>query len=195
MSSAEVTTTFKRTTDEVRQMFEQGGDSQYGHERVTQIEHALQAAFLAERDGASDELITAALLHDIGHLLHHLPSDAPEQGIDDLHEELAADWLASRFPAIVLETVRLHVDSKRYLSAAEPGYWATLSEPSKLSLELQGGPMSEGECDEFGRGPFFDEAIRVRRWDDLAKIEDLETPPLEHYLRYVDRVAIAEVEC
>ena len=174
-------------------MFEQGGDSQYGHEKVTQIEHALQAAFLAEREGASDELVAAALLHDIGHLLHHLPSDAPEQGIDDLHEVLAAEWLARRFPAIVLETVRLHVDSKRYLSAAEPGYWATLSEPSQLSLELQGGPFTDEECEEFRRGEYFEDAIRVRRWDDLAKIENLETPPLEHYLQVVDRVALASI--
>ncbi|WP_442484962.1 phosphonate degradation HD-domain oxygenase [Aeoliella sp. SH292] len=191
MASTDTTATFKRTTDEVRKMFEQGGDSQYGHEQVTQIEHALQAAFLAEREGASDELVTAALLHDIGHLLHHLPSDAPEQGIDDLHEVLAAEWLARRFPAIVLETVRLHVDSKRYLSAAEPGYWATLSEPSQLSLELQGGPFTDEECEEFRRGEYFEDAIRVRRWDDLAKIENLETPPLEHYLQVVDRVALA----
>ena len=180
------------TVAEIARMFERNGGSLYGGEAVTQLEHGLQAAMLAEQEQAGSELIVAALLHDIGHLLHDLPDDAPDNGIDDLHEELAAEWLVSRFPDAVLEPIRLHVEAKRYLCAAEPGYLEALSPPSLQSLELQGGPMTEEECLEFSSGPHFEASIRLRRWDDLAKIEDLETPPLSHYLQHVEAVVLAD---
>lgn len=178
----------ERVEDEVTRLFEQAGGSQYGGEAVTQLEHGLQAAFLAEEEGAPSDLIVAALLHDIGHLLHNLPDDAPDQGVDDLHEDLGAAWIEGRFPPSVLEPVRLHVEAKRYLCAVEPGYLESLSEPSRVSLFLQGGPMSEEECEEFRRGEFFDYSIRLRRWDDEAKIAGLETPPLAHFLDHVRAV-------
>lgn len=173
---------------EVLGLFERGGGSLYGGEAVTQLEHGLQAAMLAEQEGAPSELIVAALLHDIGHLLHRLPDDAPDKGIDDLHERLGAEWLEGRFPPSVLEPVRLHVESKRYLCAAEAGYEAALSEPSRVSLALQGGPMTPEERREFESGEHFEAAVRVRRWDDEAKIAGLETPPLSHFLGHVRRV-------
>ena len=175
--------------DEVLELFRHGGDSLYGGEGVTQLEHGLQAAWLAEQSGADSELIVASLLHDVGHLLHDLPDDAPDKGIDDLHERLGADWLRSRFPDTVLEPVRLHVESKRYLCAVESGYWESLSEPSKVSLELQGGKMSEDECEAYRQGPHFDAAISLRRWDDEAKIVGLETPSLSHYETYLRNAA------
>lgn len=174
----------------IQNMFERSGASMYGGEAVTQQEHALQAAWLAEQQGADDALVVAALLHDVGHLLHDLPDDAPDRGIDDRHEDLAAEWLERYFPPEVVQPVRLHVESKRYLCATEPGYWEALSDPSKQSLELQGGAMSEAECEQFRQGEHFDAAIRLRRWDDEAKIADLKTPPVNHYLQLVDRVAL-----
>ena len=174
---------------EVLELFRIGGESLYGGEAITQLEHGLQAARLAEEEGADSNLIVAALLHDIGHLLHDLPDDAPDRGVDDAHEKLGATWLLHRFPASVLEPVRMHVDSKRYLCATEPGYWDSLSEPSKISLNLQGGPMDEEECAEFRSNPHFDSAVRLRRWDDLAKVVGLETPGLDHYLSHVTSVA------
>ncbi|QDU89525.1 hypothetical protein Pla175_29170 [Pirellulimonas nuda] len=176
--------------EEIGALFESRGGSLYGGEGVTQLEHALQAADLAERQGASSELIAAALLHDIGHLLHDLPDDAPDRGVDDAHEYLGAAWLAARFPPAVLEPVRMHVASKRYLCAAEPGYWDSLSEPSKVSLTLQGGPMSADECSAFRAGPHCRACLAVRRWDDLAKVAGLETPPLTHFLEHVRRAAL-----
>jgi phosphonate degradation associated HDIG domain protein len=181
---------YRATEREIAQLFERGGGSLYGGERVTQLEHGLQAALLAEQHGASDSLVVAALLHDIGHLLHDLPDDAPDKGVDDVHEALGANWLRDRFPEEVLEPVRLHVDSKRYLCATEPGYWEALSEPSKVSLELQGGPMNEDECAAFRAGPHFEASIRLRRWDDEAKVAGLETPSLHHFLDLVSRVAL-----
>jgi predicted HD phosphohydrolase len=152
---------------------------------VTQLEHALQAAFFAERHGASANLIAAALLHDVGHLLHELPEDAPEHGIDDAHENLAAAWLAERFTDAVREPVRLHVIAKRYLCTVDDTYWGQLSVPSQQSMMLQGGKMSAAEQAEFAALPLFQDAVQLRRWDDAAKVAGLRTPGLEHYLQYL----------
>src|SRR5579871_1803106 len=140
------------TTDpvaEIDRLFRERGRSRYGGEAVTQLEHALQAAALAEQEGARPALIAAALLHDVGHLLHDLPDDAPERDVDDRHESLAARWLAGRFGPEVVDPVRLHVAAKRYLCATAPGYLDGLSPPSLHSLELQGGPMSPGQARRF----------------------------------------------
>lgn len=163
-------------------LFEEAGTSQYGGEAVTQLEHALQAALLAEEAAGSPAIITAALLHDVGHLLHRLPDDAPTQGVDDLHEELGARWLAKNFCEAAVAPVRMHVQSKRYLCAKEPSYLAQLSAPSLTSLHLQGGPMSAAEAHAFEQHPHFAAAIAVRRWDDQAKVAQLPTPPLAHFL-------------
>lgn len=167
-------------------------DSEYGGEVVSQGEHALQAALLAEQTGASAELITAALLHDIGHLLHHLPDDAPDHGIDDHHEVIAGRRLQKLFGPEVVEPVRMHVAAKRYLCAVEPGYWESLSEPSQVSLKLQGGPMSAEEAHAFRSHPQCEAAVAVRRWDDLAKTAGLPTPTLDHFVPYV--VAASQVK-
>lgn len=173
---------------ELNELFSRRGNSQYGGEQVTQLEHALQCAQLAEQAGATEQQIIAALLHDIGHLLHDLPADAPDQGIDDHHENRGNTYLKTRFPASVCEPVRLHVDAKRYLCAVDPTYFATLSEPSVQSLELQGGPMSPAEVDRFESSPFWKEAVQLRRWDDLAKQVDLPTPTLQRYLPIADEL-------
>ncbi|MFM8219189.1 MAG: HD domain-containing protein, partial [Planctomycetaceae bacterium] len=133
--------------------------------------------------------IVAALLHDVGHLLHTLAADAPEQGIDDQHEELAARWLAGRFPPAVVAPVQLHVAAKRYLCAVEPAYHASLSPPSQLSLQLQGGPMTAAEVAAFERHTWFPCAVVLRRCDDAAKIPGASTPPLDDWLPLVDRQA------
>jgi phosphonate degradation associated HDIG domain protein len=171
--------------DEIRGLFEKNGGSLYGGEAVTQLEHALQAAMLAETDGADAGLITAALLHDIGHLLHDLPDDAPDDGVDDVHELRAHKWLRNHFGPEVTEPVRLHVDAKRYLCAVEPAYRASLSPPSLHSLELQGGAFRADEARKFEQLTFFQQGTRLRRWDDLAKVEGRVTPGLDHYLSYV----------
>lgn len=175
------------TLDDLVALFRTRGQSQYGREAVTQLEHALQAALLAEQTHASPELITAALLHDVGHLLHDLPEDAPEHGTDDHHEKSGHHFLTRHFPPAVTEMVRLHVAAKRYLCAVDNEYHARLSEPSQVSLQLQGGPMSVDEVLEFERNPFYREAVRVRKWDDTAKVPGLQTPPLEHFVSYLEQ--------
>jgi len=165
--------------------FRQRGASNYGKEAVTQQEHALQAAYAAEHAGAAPALIAACLLHDVGHLLHDLPEDAPDHDIDDHHEQLAAAWLSEYFMAEVVEPVRLHVAAKRYLCYADPDYFSRLSAPSVQSLALQGGPMTAAQAAHFEQHPHFRTAIELRKFDELAKIPGKETPPIEHYQRYL----------
>jgi [1-hydroxy-2-(trimethylamino)ethyl]phosphonate dioxygenase len=174
------------TTTEILALFRERGGSQYGREAVTQLEHALQAATAAEREGAAPSLIAAALLHDVGHLLHDLPDDAPDQGVDDRHESLAAAWLAQRFGPPVVAPVAMHVAAKRYLCAVDQTYFRQLSEPSIQSLALQGGPMTPVEQRQFETRPYFQDAVRLRRWDDAAKIVGMKTPSLESFGRYLD---------
>ena len=178
--------THQPTTVEILRLFEERGNSEYGGEAVTQEEHALQAAFFAEREGATAALITAALLHDVGHLLHSLPEDAPDRGIDDRHEALGERWLADRFGPEVIDPVAMHVEAKRYLCAADPEYLAILSPPSVQSLALQGGAMSPAETRVFESRVYFRDAVRLRQWDDAAKVVGLKTPPLKHFARYID---------
>ncbi len=181
-------------TIKVIQLFQKRGGSQYGREAVSQQEHALQAAFFAETAGVSSSLIAAALLHDVGHLLHQLDDDAPERGIDDRHETLAAQWLERRFGPEVVEPVRLHVDAKRFLCATEKDYIAQLSPASIVSLRLQGGVMSDDEVRLFRSHPFCEAAVALRRWDDFAKQPQLVTPPIEHFATHLDRVAKSDFE-
>jgi [1-hydroxy-2-(trimethylamino)ethyl]phosphonate dioxygenase len=172
----------------IRELFEARGSSIYGGEAVTQLEHALQAVELAERAKSTPDLITAALLHDVGHLLHDLPDDAPDAGVDDAHESLGAKWAARWFGPAVVRPLQMHVQAKRYLCATNEEYFARLSPPSRQSLSLQGGPMSEEEVLEFVDDPYFRDAIRLRYWDEAAKIPGHPTPPLEHYLQVAAKV-------
>jgi [1-hydroxy-2-(trimethylamino)ethyl]phosphonate dioxygenase len=179
---------------EIERLFTERGDSLYGGEGVTQLEHGLQAAMLAEDSGADAASIVAALLHDVGHLLHELPDDAPDQGIDDVHERLGFHWLTNHFGTEITEPVRMHVAAKRYLCAVEPEYAEQLSPPSMQSLMLQGGPFDSDQVREFQASPHFRRAVVVRRWDDLAKMVGLTTPPLAHFLPYVEQCCLASCE-
>jgi phosphonate degradation associated HDIG domain protein len=172
--------------DRILTLYRDKAQGAYFGEAVTEMEHALQSAHLAERSGAAPELIVAALLHDIGHLLHGLPEDIAEQGIDGEHEKRGAAWLSAYFGAAVVDPVRLHVAAKRYLCAIEPDYYAALSSASQLSLRLQGGPMSPEEVGRFESEPEFRTAIAVRRWDDTAKVPGLAVPGLELYRSYLE---------
>jgi [1-hydroxy-2-(trimethylamino)ethyl]phosphonate dioxygenase len=172
----------------IRQLFQTRGSSMYSGEPVTQTEHALQAAWAAENENAPDSLVAAALLHDVGHLLHDMGEDCADDGVDDRHEALGAEWLARHFSPEVVEPVRLHVPAKRYLCAVDEAYRARLSPASVLSLRLQGGPFSNEEVAAFRAHPHFKASIRLRGWDETAKIQGLVTPPLAHFLDTVARV-------
>lgn len=170
-----------KVIDEILRLFETRGDEAYFGEPVSQKEHALQAAHQAEQEGAPAALVVAALLHDVGHLVHDLPEDIADRGLDGRHESAGEAWLTQHFPAEVTEPVKLHVAAKRYLCTVDSEYLAQLSPASVQSLALQGGPFSEAEVCEFEQHQYFREAVRLRRWDDHAKIPGLDVPGLEHY--------------
>ena len=172
--------------DDIRAAFAKRGADSYG-EGVSQLEHALQCGACAERDGASPALITATLLHDIGHLLHDLPQDIADQGIDTEHESLGSAWLSQHFGPDVTEPVRLHVAAKRYLATVEKGYYELLSAASIQSLKLQGGLMSPEETRKYEAERFAADGIKLRRWDDEGKIVGASTPDLTHFERFVSR--------
>jgi phosphonate degradation associated HDIG domain protein len=159
------------------------GDLLYG-ERVSQTAHALQCAALAEAEGASPALVVAALLHDVGHLLAKHADD-----VDDRHQDIAAGVLTKLYGAPVAEPVGLHVAAKRWLCAMEPGYFEMLSPASVKSLELQGGPFAREAADAFLQNPYARDAIRLRRWDDRAKVPEAPTKPLAAYAPLVAAIS------
>ena len=170
------------------EIFARRGAEEYLGEAVTIAEHMLQGAQLAEEAGASEEVVAAALLHDIGHFTHDFPTDAAEQGIDSRHEEAGAKVLEDFFPQVIVDCVRHHVDAKRYLCATDPGYFSGLSDASVLSLNLQGGPMSDDEVKAFEQNPNHREIVQVRIWDDVGKVPGKQTPGFDHYLPLLEQV-------
>ena len=175
------------TLADIETLFAKHGASQYSGEPVTQLEHALQAAQLAEEAGADDELVTAALLHDLGHLLNDQGESPTLRGIDDMHQYFALPFLRGVFGDRLLDAIRWHVDAKRYLCATRPGYRSHLSDDSKRSLALQGGTSSPEDAAAFIARKHAADAVALRLWDDLAKAPAMPTPPLSHYLTIAER--------
>ena len=175
--------------EDIGRLFREQGHVEYSGEGVSQLEHSLQAAWRAEQAGAPMELVTAAFLHDLGHLLNPQGDTPSARGIDDQHQYYAIPFLRPLFAAAVIEPIRLHVDAKRALCAVDPAYHDHLSEDSKRSLKLQGGVFPPDEAKAFLARPHAEDAMRVRRWDDAAKVRGESTPPLEHYLEIAARCA------
>jgi phosphonate degradation associated HDIG domain protein len=175
---------------DIESLFARRGGERYTGEPVTQLEHALQSAAFGEAEGADDELVTAALLHDLGHLLHDLGETPTLRGVDDLHQYRALPFLRGLFPERVLGAIALHVDAKRWLCATRPGYHEALSDDSKRSLVLQGGVFGADEVRAFEQRPGAMEAVCLRLWDDRAKTAGLATPPLGHFMARARRVAL-----
>ena len=179
------------TLADIEQLFAARGDEQYTGEPVTQLEHALQCAMLAENEGADDALVTAALLHDLGHMVHELGPTPTLQGVDDLHQFRALPFLRGLFGEDVIDPIKLHVDAKRYLCAVRPDYYAALSDDSRRSLALQGGIYNEAQAETFIAQRGAAQAVRLRVWDDQAKAAGLATPSLAHFLARAGRCALA----
>ncbi len=164
-------------------LYEQYGQSDYIGEPLSQLEHMLQAAHLAAQAGYDDEVILAALFHDIGHLT---ATDVPsaqmgEAGVAD-HEIIGARLLEEAgFSIKTVALVQSHVPAKRYLTYKYPDYLERLSPASQETLRYQGGTMSAAEADSFERDPHFELYIKLREWDDEAKDPGKPVPPIEHY--------------
>ena len=167
--------------DEIFRVFREYGSGAYLGEPVSLTEHMLQSAYAAEQDDAPPRLVAAALLHDYGHFIHEHEEDAAEHGVDTRHEDVGHAFLSEHFGPEIAEPIRLHVAAKRYLCATDPAYLGELSAASLHSLELQGGPYSAAEVAAFEASPHAEDAVRLRRYDDVGKVEGLDTPDLEHY--------------
>lgn len=176
------------TTDEIFELMHSRGCGQYGLSAVNQLEHALQSAALAQQRQFGDAFVIAALLHDVGHLLAGEDIDLAGQGIDDEHEEASARILEKLYGPVVVEPVRLHVAAKRYLCGSDPSYYDKLSEDSRQSLALQGGPMTADEIAAFDRLEHRAAALALRMIDDEAKVPGLPTPGLETYREMAKRL-------
>jgi gamma-butyrobetaine dioxygenase len=176
-----------RTTDRLADLFTTRGATEYLREAVSIATHMLQAGALAEAAGAAPELVAAALLHDVGHLMAPTSDD-----MDAQHEEMGARWLAAcGFSKAVTEPVRLHVAAKRYLCALEPMYFEGLSPASRHSLLLQGGVMTEDEAQAFALLEYADAAVAVRRWDEAAKDPARATPAFEHFRPLLEELLLS----
>jgi phosphonate degradation associated HDIG domain protein len=174
--------------DFIADIFARRGAESYLGEAVTMAEHMLQSARLAEMEGAGEALIASALLHDIGHYTNEFPEDALEKGQDNHHEDAGPKVLSAFFPPAVTEPIRLHVAAKRYLCAVDPDYFARLSEASVHTLNLQGGPMSPDEVEAFRDNAYHEDAVRMRIWDDEAKVPGQPTRPFDAYAGLLQRV-------
>lgn len=174
-------------------LYRQHGGEEYAGEAITQLEHMVQAAQLAEEQGYDEEVILAAFLHDIGHICVSMQGDNEMDGfgIKD-HEEIGAAFLRSKgFSERLIRLVESHVNAKRYLTYSSPEYYNNLSEASKRTLEFQGGMMNSEEASAFEADPLFDLIIRMRRWDEAAKLEDVPVPDLSPYQEMIRRHLLA----
>lgn len=175
--------------EKLSEIYADRAERRYGLSAVSQLQHALQAAHLAQKAGHPDSLVAAALLHDIGHMVHDLGENPAARGVDDAHEALGADWLAQHFPPDVTEPVRLHVAAKRYLCTTEADYFAKLSADLVRSLALQGGNMSADELSAFEANPGAKHAVILRRLDEEAKDPNAVTPSLSDFLPLLMKTA------
>jgi phosphonate degradation associated HDIG domain protein len=169
--------------DEIFSLYERHGNADYIGEPVSQVEHMCQAAQLAEEEGCDDEVVLAAFFHDIGHLCEFIMPVELMEGVGVLdHESIGQAYLVNKgFSERIAKLVRSHVEAKRFLTFKFPAYFEKLSDASKLTLQHQGGRMNAEEAEAFETDPMFDLFIKMRTWDDLAKITNKALPDLNKY--------------
>ena len=169
--------------DEIFSLYENYGAADYIGEPGSQIEHMCQAAQLAEAEGYDDEVILASFFHDIGHLCEHIYETKQMDGYGVMdHESLGGEYLREKgFSEKIARLVESHVPAKRYLTFKYPEYYNKLSDASKATLDKQGGRMDDAEAKQFEADNLYLLFIKIREWDDKAKIEKVPLPSLEIY--------------
>jgi len=186
----------EQVADEIIHLYELYGEAEYAGEKVSQLEHMVQAAQLARDQGFEDEVVLAAFLHDIGHIAESQSefNTMGKYGIKD-HEALGADFLSKRgFSIRLIRLVGSHVIAKRWLTLREPGYYDKLSEASKKTLVYQGGPLTDAEADLMEKDPLFREIVQMRRWDEEAKLEKQPMPPLSEFKQLIFKHLVSQMD-
>jgi phosphonate degradation associated HDIG domain protein len=173
----------EKIVDEIFSLYENHGNADYIGEPVSQLEHMCQAAQLAEEGGHDEEVVLAAFFHDIGHLCEFIMPVELMEGVGVLdHESIGQEYLVNRgFSERVAKLVKSHVEAKRFLTYKYPDYFEKLSDASKTTLQHQGGRMNAEEAKAFETDPMFNLYIKMRTWDDLAKITNKALPDLNRY--------------
>ena len=154
--------------------------SLYIGEKLTISDHMIQTAMLAEKNASSNDFICSCLLHDYGHFIINDPDQLVENQIDGNHETIGANYLSNYFSNKIIEPILLHVEAKRYL-ARDKKYFEMLSSASVLSLEMQGGIMNSFEIKKFEKNKNFLDAIKLRRFDEGAKSQNIKIKKIEDY--------------
>ena len=173
--------------DELVEIYVSKGLETFEGDRITsQTAHGLQAATIAEAEGASAAMIAAALLHDIGRIINPKDREITDSGGDAKHEEVARTLLEPHLGPAVTRPIKWHVAAKRYLVATDPDYSKKISPGSKRSMAGQGGVLGDREAQAFIAQPYAREGVALRRWDDRAKSPDAQTPPFEHFVPYIE---------
>ncbi len=187
----EVTSCLK-SVDDIISLYQELGSSDYIGESISQTEHAVQAALLAQEEGYDNDTVVAALLHDIGHLIGTKFNLQQMESLGALfHESIGSECLRSLgMNKKVVELVKSHVDAKRYLVSKNPAYYETLSEASKGTLEYQGGKMSEKEIKEFENNPYKEIILKIRYWDDQAKVQGLKIPSFSSFKEIIQKTIL-----
>jgi predicted HD phosphohydrolase len=184
-------TSKQHALDALTAIYDVRATGQYGLTLINQLAHAVQSGYHARAQGHPTSIVVAALLHDIGHMVHDLGDHPAALGIDDQHENIGADWLKRYFGPDVTEPIRLHVAAKRYLCTVEADYFEKLSDDSIESLSLQGGRMTENEVSAFLREPYWEGSVALRRIDELAKDPNGPMPQFGEFALEILQTAIA----
>ncbi len=184
--------TSKTIARQILDVYEKHGKESYG-ENITQTEHALQTALLAKKEGFDNEVIIAALLHDIGHLIVNQPEALMDENLGAIdHETIGALFLKEKgFSDKVCELVKGHVAGKRYLTYKNPDYYKALSDASKKTLLHQGGKMDKDEALAFEQSPYFELSLKMREWDDKGKIEGTNLPKMQDFTTIIEEHLLA----
>ena len=150
------------TADRVLEQLHRLSGSLYGY-RVDRLEHSLQSATRAHRDGADEEMVVAALLHDIGDLLSPFN-----------HSEMAAAVL------------RPYVSEKTYWIVGHHGLFQ-----SYYFAHHSGGDRNAR--DAYRGHPWYQDTVDFcQRWDQSSFDPDYESLPLEFFEPMVRRIFARE---
>ncbi len=188
-----LTETQRSTYQHIVDSFDSAAFIQYGETAVTELEHALQCAELADNAGADDELVFACMLHDVARFA--VPQDQVSDTLQNLepskdakgHGEKAAELMRGLLPERSLFCIQHHAEAKQYLCQTNEKYRQKLSAASIKTLAIQSDSTSQERLNTLAKHEWWEDAIRLRVWDDAGKVKGKETRPLTFWLERLEQ--------